>query len=51
MLFVSKQGPESRRVFVIEKDSNLKYITYYYILENNMVLEPHMEHARRYIDE
>lgn len=58
VIFINKYGisNENRRVFVIEKTetNNLNeyvYRTYYYILENNNLIESNMENAKKYIDE
>ena len=57
VLFVSRYGSsfDNRRVFVIEKiGSNEKeytYQTFYYVYENGALVDPHMDVAKKYIEE
>lgn len=58
MIYINKYGVnlENRRVFVIEKSESLNnkevtYKSYYYIFQNNSLIDHNMEIAKKYIDE
>lgn len=58
MIYINKYGSnyENRRVFVIQKSESLNskevtYKSYYYIFENNSLIDQNMEIAKKYIDE
>ena len=58
MIYINKYGVnlENRRVFVIEKSESLNnkevnYKSYYYIFQNNSLIDHNMEIAKKYIDQ